>query len=468
MTTPDADEMEQFQRLSDQYQADLPGPLVGEKRPVSDLVAEYAQADQTYVVKTTALARTHASYRSIKGDGQCGWRGAMFGYFEILLSSGDIGLVAREKERLQGFEQTMRAVGVDYDLLVDMFDYTWDLFDAIKDAIQRGEQSEKILMEALNDQGSSNSIVYHFKMMTSSFMKIHSERYAPFMVMPVSEYCNSRIEPSHQEIEHIGLQALNDAVIAPAYIGLEVLYLDRSAGDEVTPHRFVEDSQNWSSIRLIYRPGHYDIIYKDHKPVQVLMQTHTPQYIPAYEENFIRGDMDTINLHSFVFPEANVVASQNLATTSPMSPMNPYSSPYQQAPPMVYEDPALLPRTSYFPTTTMPSMTHQHRQEPPALAIRSQPTPLRSYSSSALPADSQASKWNRSVSPSPPTPASAGSNPKPQEFRIRYSLVCYQQYQHQSLPLDAAAFGNSTQSTAHFAHLQFQPNMWKAEDEYGK
>ncbi|KAJ9636634.1 hypothetical protein H2204_005234 [Knufia peltigerae] len=465
MATPDADEMEQFQRLSDQYQADLPGPLVGETRPVSDLVTEYAQADQTYVVKTTALAVTHNSYRSIKGDG------AVFAYFEILLSSGNIGLVTREKERLQGFEQTMRAVGIDYDIILDMFDYTWDLFDAIKAAIEHGDRSEKVLMEAFNDQGPSNSIVYHFKMMTSSFMQVNSDRYAPFMDMAVSGYCHSRIEPSNQEIEHIGLQALNDAVIAPAYIGLEVLYLDRSAGDEVTPHRFVEDSQNWPSISLIYRPGHYDIIYKDDKPIEVLMQSHTPQYVPAYGENFIRGGMDGVNLRSFVFPGANIMPSQNMVNVSPTSPMNPYPSPYQQAPPMVFEDPALLAQTSYFPTATMSSGQQQQNQSPPALAIRTQPALQRSYSSSAaLPTNSQAPVWNRSVSPSPSTPASAeSSNSKPQDFRIRYTANCYRpDIQHQSLPLDAGTFGNSTQSTAHFTNIHFQPSIWNAAEQYGK
>jgi ubiquitin thioesterase protein OTUB1 len=91
-------------------------------------------------------------------------------------------------------------------------------------------------------------------MMTSSFMQLQADRYAPFMDMSVTQYCLTRIDPANQEIEHIGLQALNDAVIAPAYIALEVLYLDRSAGDEVTPHRFVDDAQHWPTLRLIYRP----------------------------------------------------------------------------------------------------------------------------------------------------------------------------------------------------------------------
>jgi ubiquitin thioesterase protein OTUB1 len=91
-------------------------------------------------------------------------------------------------------------------------------------------------------------------MMTSSFMQLQSDRYEAFLEMPVQQYCLTRIDPANQEIDHIGLQALTDAVIAPAYIGVEVSYLDRSTGNEVTPHPFTLNSQDWPTIRLIYRP----------------------------------------------------------------------------------------------------------------------------------------------------------------------------------------------------------------------
>lgn len=91
-------------------------------------------------------------------------------------------------------------------------------------------------------------------MMTSSFMQLQPDRYEPFLEIPIAQYRLTRIDPANQEIDHIGLQALTDAVIAPACIGVEVSYLDRSTGDEVTPHSFVLDSQQWPAIRLIYRP----------------------------------------------------------------------------------------------------------------------------------------------------------------------------------------------------------------------
>lgn len=67
------------------------GPLVGEKRSSHAITEEYAKADPIYVAKTIvsisasclvvmltfgkALPQTYSHYRSILGDGNCGWRG---------------------------------------------------------------------------------------------------------------------------------------------------------------------------------------------------------------------------------------------------------------------------------------------------------------------------------------------------------------------------------------------------------
>jgi hypothetical protein len=72
MESLNPDEMEAFQRLSDQYQPDVQvrvfqanaiiteqeqGPLVGEKLPMNVLVREYAQADPRFVAKTEVSDR---------------------------------------------------------------------------------------------------------------------------------------------------------------------------------------------------------------------------------------------------------------------------------------------------------------------------------------------------------------------------------------------------------------------------
>ncbi|KAK4949640.1 hypothetical protein LTR10_011481 [Elasticomyces elasticus] len=366
----------------------------------------------------------------------------------------------------------MRAVGIDYDIIIDMFDYTWELFDAIKSAIEHGTKNEAVLLECMNDQGRSDSIVYHFKMMTSAFMRLHSDRYEAFLEMPVASYCESRIDPANQEIDHIGLQALTDAVIAPAYIGLEVSYLDRSTGDEVTPHPFVLNSQGWPTIRLIYRPGHYDIIYKDDGPIQVLLQTGAPQYVIPFHDDVFRGDEDAVNMHSFMFPNANILPSQTLPGSAPSTSMNSYPPMFQNPQPAMFDAQVPAMQNSYFPPMTQ--MNSQQAPQPqhqsPAPPVRSLSMPHLGHSFSlapSLPATSPST-----LSPSTPillTPSSPNVH-KPHEYQIRYNQNCYQYTarRQQSLPLDRGSFGSSALSPAHFANADFQPQLWNAEEEYGK
>ena len=52
---------------------------------------------------------------------------------------------------------------MDYELLVDMFECTFDLFTEIRKTLESGNNDESVLMNAFNDENGSNSIIYHFK-----------------------------------------------------------------------------------------------------------------------------------------------------------------------------------------------------------------------------------------------------------------------------------------------------------------
>lgn len=92
-------------------------------------------------------------------------------------------------------------------------------------------------------------------------MKSSPEHYQPFLSVPVREHCESQIEPYGVEIDHVGLMALIDCLILPAGMAVEIIYLDRSAGDEVNVHRFeklegegILTAPDAPVLRLLYRP----------------------------------------------------------------------------------------------------------------------------------------------------------------------------------------------------------------------
>ena len=91
-------------------------------------------------------------------------------------------------------------------------------------------------------------------------MKSNLARYAPFVGGDVQEYCAAQIEPYGIEIDHAGLMALSECIIQPAGFAVEVIYLDRSDGDEVNIHRFDNSGDGLilpsdaPALRLLYRP----------------------------------------------------------------------------------------------------------------------------------------------------------------------------------------------------------------------
>lgn len=85
-------------------------------------------------------------------------------------------------------------------------------------------------------------------------MQLNSPGYEAFLSMPLDQYCATRIETVKTEIDEVGLQGLVDGVIEDAGFGVEILYLDRSEGDAVTPHQLTSSHPEGATIRLLYRP----------------------------------------------------------------------------------------------------------------------------------------------------------------------------------------------------------------------
>lgn len=63
------------------------------------------------------------------------------------------------------------------------------------------------------------------------------------------------VEPMYKESDHIHIIAMSTALGT----GVRVRYMDRGAEKEVTAHDFPEGAT--PAVHLLYRPGHYDILY---------------------------------------------------------------------------------------------------------------------------------------------------------------------------------------------------------------
>ncbi|EEQ35312.1 conserved hypothetical protein [Microsporum canis CBS 113480] len=246
------DEMVEFQKLSNEYEPDL-----------------------------QSLAQTHSHYRIMKGDGNS----VAFGYFENLFALQDEAKVVQELARIKSFNRMFDAVGQQEHLYEIFVDATEELLNHMIEHIAGDNPDDMFILETFNDEWNSNAIITHFRLMTSAWMQLNSERYEAFLSVPIEQYCSRTIDTVRTEIDEIGLQALVDGVIEASGFDVQILYLDRSQGDEVNAHQLTSQRNgSLGTIKLLYRPSGSPTPVNCHLPLD---QASEPQDHSAYEYEYL-------------------------------------------------------------------------------------------------------------------------------------------------------------------------------------
>jgi len=76
----------------------------------------------------------------------------------------------------------------------------------------------------------------------------------------VRDFCLNEVEPMRREADNIQIIALTNATNVP----IRVVYMNHSDKSLLTVHNFPEtDGEFHPMITLLYRPGHYDLLYED-------------------------------------------------------------------------------------------------------------------------------------------------------------------------------------------------------------
>eukprot|EP00889_Picochlorum_renovo_P001293 jgi/Picre1/28323/NNA_003729.t1 len=254
-------------------------PLIGNKCSIDTLWDEYAAGNEVFKAKITTLASTYGSIRRSRGDGNCFFRSFIFSYLEHLVQTKD----EEEKNRMTSTLTSLRTllVKAGYEELV--LEGPMELLLGMLSSIQ--DSSNPLSIETLENnmrsEEISNYIVFLLRIITSAEVKDKANFFAPFIMgltdMAVDEFCSKCIDPMGEESEHVQVVALTNALRVP----IRVVYLDRStmaaSGASNTcdssdsplsadTHDFIPEGCSVSAddirVHLLYRPGHYDILYK--------------------------------------------------------------------------------------------------------------------------------------------------------------------------------------------------------------
>ncbi|XP_037072616.1 ubiquitin thioesterase otubain-like [Pollicipes pollicipes] len=224
--------------------------LVGAVEEVTCLLEEYA-SDAVYQQKIKHLNTKYHSLRRTRPDGNCFFRAFAFSYFESLI--GDQQEFERFYKIAKDSKDDLIALGFPKFTLEDFHDMFIEVLDRVKSA-QSADDIEQILQEP----AYSDYVVVYMRLVTSGHMQKNADFYVNFLdgYPSVKDFCALEVEPMYKESDHIHITCLTSAV----GVGVRVEYMDRG-GNEVNAHDFCPEGVDEPRIRLLYRPGHYDILY---------------------------------------------------------------------------------------------------------------------------------------------------------------------------------------------------------------
>ncbi|KAK1271122.1 Ubiquitin thioesterase otubain-like [Acorus gramineus] len=243
-------------------------PLVGFKEPLSSLEAEYESGSPILLNKIKMLGEKYANIRRTRGDGNCFFRSFMFSYLEHVLETQDEVEINRISGNIEQCKKTLQSLGYADFTFEDFF----SLFMELLDNVPRGKETSISLEELesrCRDPLVSDYVVMFFRFITAGEIRNRAEFFEPFLfdMGSVDQFCKSSVEPMGAESDHIHITAISDALGVP----VRVEYLDRSSCDMgpqcANHHDFIPSVCQPSNdtvnpfITLLYRPGHYDILY---------------------------------------------------------------------------------------------------------------------------------------------------------------------------------------------------------------
>ncbi|KAK4764673.1 hypothetical protein SAY86_025763 [Trapa natans] len=251
-------------------------PLIGDKEPLSVLEAEYQSSCPVWVKKIKFLKQKFAAIRRARGDGNCFYRCFMFSYLEHILETRDKPEVDRIKANVEESRRTLMGLGYADFTFEDIFELFLEQLECVLQGTDSISHEE--LVRKCRCPSHSNSVVMFLRFVTAGEMRKRSEFFEPFVMglasSNVEQFCRSSVLPMAEESDHVHIIALSSALGVP----IRVVYLDRSTSDNdgatVNHHDFVPSSGDSSAsssssssevtepfMVLLYRPGHYDILY---------------------------------------------------------------------------------------------------------------------------------------------------------------------------------------------------------------
>lgn len=250
----------------DEIEADMKKrELTSERCPVATLEEQYKGSDSKFFPGLKALQEDYSQVRMVRGDGNCYYRAFLYSLVERIMGNAEEGPKILDFFKSKSWQDVL-AQGYDEMALEIFHDEIVDLLERV---VARTIDAAAFHTEMNEENGTSDYCTWYLRVVTATHLKQDPNRFLPFLLdaqsaandsfLDVNQFCAKHIEPMGQECEQVQVLALAEAV----GVAVRIAYLDGrqlTSDGKLTHHQFGPEDGN-RGLTLLYRPGHYDILY---------------------------------------------------------------------------------------------------------------------------------------------------------------------------------------------------------------
>lgn len=135
------------------------------------------------------------------------------------------------------------------------------LVDLITSIVDNTSTPDKIHRELLEENATSDYCTWYMRVLAGTQLKSDPNRFLPYLedgFDDIHAFCQKSVEPMGVECTMVQVLALAEIF----HVQVKIEYLDGHdiRNDKLVRHEFGPE-QAATSLTLLYRPGHYDILY---------------------------------------------------------------------------------------------------------------------------------------------------------------------------------------------------------------
>jgi ubiquitin thioesterase protein OTUB1 len=149
------------------------------------------------------------------------------------------------------------SVGGYEEMAIEIFH---DTIVEFLESLSGGLTKEGLHQELTQDNATSDYCTWYLRVLTATYLKSDPMRFIPYLedgYTDIATFCQTQIEPMGKECSMVQVLALAEAF----QVLVKIEYLDgHEFTDQLTKHVFGPESSA-TQLALLYRPGHYDILY---------------------------------------------------------------------------------------------------------------------------------------------------------------------------------------------------------------